>query len=185
MESSIETLRVTRRDDDRPALFHGRCGHRKGVQQGPRTAAPPWKRCDRRRCVAGHCLQVLNDRADVSAATRAWMQRLLVQYNYVPPGPPMVSQFCRGRRLIDLVFTALDSPYSVEILRGVTSSPMDVVVVDAGPFRLAAWSSGLASAGRSGAIIFASSLNPLDQHILDHAHVSVRVDRSGRQVARA
>jgi Bacterial regulatory proteins, lacI family len=43
-----------------------------------------------------------------------------------------------GRRLIDLVFTALDSPYSVEILRGVTSSPMDVVVVDAGPFRLAA-----------------------------------------------
>ncbi len=40
--------------------------------------------------------------------------------------------------MIDLVFTALDSPYSVEILRGVTSSPMDVVVVDAGPFRLAA-----------------------------------------------
>jgi DNA-binding LacI/PurR family transcriptional regulator len=26
-------------------------------------------------------------------------------------------------------------------------------------------------AGRSGAISFASSLNPLDQHILDHAHV--------------
>ena len=90
-----------------------------------------------------------------------------------------------GRRLIDLVFTALDSPYSVEILRGVTSSPMDVVVVDAGPFRLAAVVKWTRLRRTVRAIIFASSLNPLDQHILDHAHVSVRVDRSGRQVARA
>jgi LacI family transcriptional regulator len=84
----------------------------------------------------------------------------------------MVSQFCGGRRLIDLVFTALDSPYSVEILRGVTSSLMDVVVSSMpDPSDSRPWSSGLASAGRSGAISFASSLNPLDQHILDHAHV--------------
>lgn len=89
-----------------------------------------------------------------------------------------------GRRLIDLVFTALDSPYSVEILRG-TSSPVDVVVVDAGPFRLAAVVKWTRLRRTVRAIIFASSLNPLDQHILDHAHVSVRVDRSGRQVARA
>ena len=52
--------------------------------------------------------------------------------------------------MIDLVFTALDSPYSVEILRGVTSSPMDVVVVDAGPFRLAAVVKWTRLAGRSG-----------------------------------
>ena len=77
-----------------------------------------------------------------------------------------------GGRLIDLVFTALDSPYSVEVLRGVTSSPMDVVVSSLpDPSDSRPWSSGLASAGRSGAIIFASSLNPLDQHILDPAHV--------------
>ena len=74
--------------------------------------------------------------------------------------------------MIALVFTALNSPYSVEILRGVTSSPMDVVVSSMpDPSDSRPWSTGLASAGRSGAIIFASSLNPLDQHILDHAHV--------------
>ena len=74
--------------------------------------------------------------------------------------------------MIDLVFTALDSPYSVEILRGVTSSPMDVVVSSMpDPSDSRPWSSGLASAGRSGAIIVASELTPLDQRILDHAHV--------------
>jgi hypothetical protein len=56
----------------------------------------PGNRCDRRRCVAGHRSQVLNDRADVSAATRARVQRLLVQYQYVPPRRPMVSQFGGG-----------------------------------------------------------------------------------------
>ena len=116
--------------------------------------------------------KVLNDRADVSAATRARVQRLLVQHKYVPPGRPMVGRFAGGRRLIDLVFTALDSPYSVEILRGVTSGPMDVVVSsmsDRSGSRPR--SSGLASAGRSGAIIVASELTPLDQRLLDHAHI--------------
>ena len=84
----------------------------------------------------------------------------------------MVTPVLGGRRLIDLVFTALDSPYSVEILRGVTSSSMDVVVssmADQSDSR--PWSSGLASAGRSGAIIVASELTPMDQRILDQAHV--------------
>ena len=36
--------------------------------------------------------KVLNDRADVSAATRARVQRLLDQYEYVPPGRPTVSR---------------------------------------------------------------------------------------------
>ena len=116
--------------------------------------------------------KVRHDRADVSAATRARVQRLLVQHKYVPPGRPMVGRFAGGRRLIDLVFTALDSPYSVEILRGVTSGPMDVVVSsmsDRSGSRPR--SSGLASAGRSGAIIVASELTPLDQRLLDHAHI--------------
>ena len=37
--------------------------------------------------------KVLNDRVDVSAVTRARVQRLLVQYEYVSPGRPMVSRF--------------------------------------------------------------------------------------------
>ena len=116
--------------------------------------------------------KVLNDRADVSAATRARVQRLLIQYKYVPPGRPMVTRFAGGRRLIDLIFTALDSPYSVEILRGVTSSLMDVVVSSMPkPSDSRPWSMDLASAGRSGAIIVASELTPLDQRILAQAHV--------------
>ncbi len=116
--------------------------------------------------------KVLNDRVDVSAATRARVQRLLVQYRYVPPGRPMAGRFAGGRRLIDLIFTALDSPYSVEILRGVTSSPMDVVVSSMpDPSSSRPWSSGLGSAGRAGAIIVASELTPVDQRILADAHV--------------
>ena len=34
--------------------------------------------------------KVLNDRADVSADTRARVQQLLVQYKYAPPGRAMV-----------------------------------------------------------------------------------------------
>jgi LacI family transcriptional regulator len=88
--------------------------------------------------------------------------------------------------LIDLVFTALDSPYSVEVLLGVTSSPMDVVVSSLpDPSDSRPWSSGLASAGRSGAIVFASSLNPLDQHIFDPAHVPyVLIDPEATVVGR-
>lgn len=116
--------------------------------------------------------KVLNDRADVSAATRARVQRLLIQYKYAPPGRPLVTRFAGGRRLIDLIFTALDSPYSVEILRGVTSSQMDVVVSSMPtPSDARPWSRDLASAGRSGAIIVASELTPLDQRILAQAHV--------------
>jgi len=116
--------------------------------------------------------KVVNDRADVSRSTRARVQRLLDQYQYVPPGRPVSHRRVDGRCLIDLVFTALDSPYSVEILRGVTSSAVDVVVSampNSSDSR--AWSSGLAAAGRSGAIIVASELTPLDQQVLAQAHV--------------
>jgi LacI family transcriptional regulator len=115
--------------------------------------------------------KVVNGRSDVSATTRARVQRLLDQYQYVPPGRT-AHRVVDGRRLIDLVFTALDSPYSVEILRGVTSSTADVVVSsmpDASD--AASWSSRVASAGRSGAIIVASQLTPTDQRVLARASV--------------
>jgi LacI family transcriptional regulator len=114
--------------------------------------------------------KVLNDRGDVAAATRTRVQRLLDQYEYVPPGRPAVSRTAEGRRSVELVFTALDSPYSVEILRGVTSSPMDVVVTSMAALSRS-WSSGLISAGRSGAIIVTSELTPSDQRNLGRGHV--------------
>ena len=114
--------------------------------------------------------KVLNDRGDVAAATRTRVQRLLDQYEYVPPGRPAGSRTAESRRSVELVFTALDSPYSVEILRGVTSSPMDVVVTSMSALSRS-WSSGLISAGRSGAIIVTSELTPSDQRNLGRGQV--------------
>lgn len=113
--------------------------------------------------------KVLNDRGDVGAATRTRVQGLLDQYGYVPPGRPAGGRTTE-RRTVELVFTALDSPYSVEILRGVTSSALDVVVTSMS--RLSrSWSTGLVSAGRSGAIIVTSELTPSDQRNLARGHV--------------
>ena len=59
--------------------------------------------------------KVVNGRPDVAPDTRARVERLLGELNYTRPGPR------RGRRagLLDLIFNGLDSPWAVEILRGV------------------------------------------------------------------
>jgi LacI family transcriptional regulator len=116
--------------------------------------------------------KVLNDRQDVGPSTRLRVQQLLDHYEYVPPRRSGVNRGAEGRRSIALVFTALDSPYAVEILRGVASSHLEVVVSsvpDSSDAR--AWSSRLASSGRSGAIIVTSELTPSDQRNLARARM--------------
>jgi LacI family transcriptional regulator len=60
--------------------------------------------------------RVVNGRSDVAPQTRQRIEALLRQYGYEPRGK-------RARateaRLIDLVFNDLDSPWAVEIIRGV------------------------------------------------------------------
>ena len=110
--------------------------------------------------------KVLNDREDVGAATRLRVQRLLDQYEYVPRRS-VVARPTQTRRSIELVFTTLDSSYAVEILRGVASSPMDVVVSSVPDLSdPGAWSSRLAASGRAGAVIVTSRLTRLDQRNL-------------------
>ncbi|GGK91773.1 LacI family DNA-binding transcriptional regulator [Mangrovihabitans endophyticus] len=61
--------------------------------------------------------KVLNGHSDVSATTRASIEKLLTQYGYQRPRAPR-----RGNRrgdLIDLVINELDSAWSLEILTGV------------------------------------------------------------------
>ena len=116
--------------------------------------------------------KVLNGRGDVGAATRSRVQSLLDQYEYVPPRRSVAPRHPESRRAIELVFTALDSPYSVEILRGVTSSAMDVVVsATPDPTQARAWSSRFATSGRAGAIIVTSELTTADQRNLARARV--------------
>ena len=91
--------------------------------------------------------KVVNGRRDVAPATRALVERLLDEHHYTRAGTR------RNRRsgLVDLVFNGLDSPWAVEILRGVEEwgtvheTGVAVSAVRHGNARPASWTSGLAS----------------------------------------
>jgi LacI family transcriptional regulator len=104
--------------------------------------------------------KVLNGRPDVAADTRARIERLLDRYNYSRGG-------VRRRRrsgLIDLVFNGLDSPWAVEILRGVEEwgdhheTGVAVSSVRHGDARPSSWTSTLASHDTDGVILVTSEL---------------------------
>ncbi|GAA3566164.1 LacI family DNA-binding transcriptional regulator [Microlunatus spumicola] len=124
--------------------------------------------------------KVLNDRHDVGPGTRLRVQRLLEEYDYAPPrrSPGRTTPV---RLPVELIFGALDSPYSVEILRGVTSGPLDVVVSSRPTAsELVAWSAGLTSQERCGAILVTSELTPAVQDNLARARLPyVLIDPAG------
>src|SRR3712207_2528972 len=70
--------------------------------------------------------KVVNGKAYVAPATRAHVLGLLKEHNYVPISRRSPEQ--PDSYLVDVVFTALDSPWAVEILRGITESGLQVVV---------------------------------------------------------
>ena len=102
--------------------------------------------------------KVVNGRPDVAADTRARVERLLGEANYHRPGSR------RGRRagLIDIIFNGLDSPWAVEILRGVEAWCAEhalgaaVSAVRHGSARPASWTSTLASHDTDGVILVTS-----------------------------
>jgi LacI family transcriptional regulator len=104
--------------------------------------------------------KVVNGRPDVASDTRALVERLLGEREYQRPTPR------RRRRsgLIDLIFNGLDSPWAVEILRGVedwcTAHGIGAAVsaVRHGAARPASWTSALASHETDGVILVTSEL---------------------------
>jgi LacI family transcriptional regulator, galactose operon repressor len=104
--------------------------------------------------------KVVNGRPDVAPATRARVEQLLHEHNYSR------GALRRHRRsgLIDLVFNGLDSPWAVEILRGVEewgaahSTGVAVSAVRRGDARPASWTSALASHDTDGVILVTSEL---------------------------
>jgi LacI family transcriptional regulator len=104
--------------------------------------------------------KVVNGHADVAAATRARIEQLLGERNYRHPG------IRRGRHagLIDVVFNGLDSPWAVEILRGVEDwcsahgLAAAVSSVRHGSARPASWTSALASHDTDGVLLVTSEL---------------------------
>ncbi|HXW78616.1 MAG TPA: LacI family DNA-binding transcriptional regulator, partial [Acidimicrobiales bacterium] len=65
--------------------------------------------------------KVLNGNSDVSAATRQRVQALLVEHQYMP----RTSHRNDALPLIDLVFTELESPWAMEIVRGAVAAAAD------------------------------------------------------------
>ena len=104
--------------------------------------------------------KVVNGRPDVAPDTRARVERLLGELRYQRPGGR------RGRPagLIDVIFNGLDSPWAVEILRGVEdwcaghSMGAAVSAVRHGNARPASWTSALASHDTDGVILVTSEL---------------------------
>ena len=111
--------------------------------------------------------KVVNGRRDVAPATRALVERLLDERHYTRVGQH------RNRRsgLIDLVFNGLDSPWAVEILRGVEEwgcghgTGVTVSAVRHGDARPASWTTGLAGHDTDGVILVIAQFTPgqLDQ----------------------
>ena len=104
--------------------------------------------------------KVVNGRPDVAPSTRARVEQLLVQHQYPRNG----QRAARRSGLIDLVFAGLDSPWAVEILRGVEewgaehSTAIAVSSVRHGDARPASWTSAIASHHSDGVILVTTTL---------------------------
>ncbi|SHG15179.1 LacI family DNA-binding transcriptional regulator [Geodermatophilus nigrescens] len=118
--------------------------------------------------------KVVNGKTDVAPATRQRVLALLDQYDYVPQARRAVAE--PESPLVDVVFTALDSPWAVELLRGITESGLEMVLDS-----LAArpqggdWVRSLIAGGRRGAIVVASRITAADQRRLGRSHLPVVV----------
>lgn len=121
--------------------------------------------------------KVVNGRPDVAPATRARVERLLEEHHYSRGG------LRRRRRsgLVDLVFNGLDSPWAVEILRGVEEwgaiheTGVAVSAVRHGNARPASWTSALASHDTDGVILVTSELTGLQLGQLRDADIPLVV----------
>jgi LacI family transcriptional regulator len=125
--------------------------------------------------------KVLNGRDDVAPATRALVQHLLHQHDYVarrvnPVRSPTIELFFHGQL----------NAYHTEVLQGVVEAGAEAavaVVVSVRPRgqrgsranRPAAWARELATAGRQAAIVVTSELAAADLHALSRARVPVVV----------
>jgi LacI family transcriptional regulator, galactose operon repressor len=125
--------------------------------------------------------RVLNGRMDVAPDTRDRVEELLKQHDYRRRGTPRGGQ----ANLIDLVFNDLDSPWAVEIIRGVEDVAHDVgvgVVVSAVHSQATSerrWWQNVQARASDGVILVTSHLNPRLQAELRRHLPTVVVDPAG------
>jgi LacI family transcriptional regulator len=107
--------------------------------------------------------KVLNGREDVNPETRARVAQVLEHHQYVP----RARRPAGARRVFEVVFDGFRSPYTLEIIRGVTEAAgeldVDVVIGPAlGNAPGADWVRRIVAAAREGVIVVTSNLN--DDH---------------------
>ena len=125
--------------------------------------------------------RVLNGRLDVAPETRGRVEELLQRHEYRRRGTPKSGH----ASLIDLVFTDLDSPWAVEIIRGVEDVAHDFgvgVVVSAVHSRATAerrWWQNVQARASDGIILVASHLHPKLEAQLRRNPPTVVVDPAG------
>jgi LacI family transcriptional regulator len=125
--------------------------------------------------------KVLNGHGDVAAATRAHVQTVLREQEYVAPTPRRASGAVQS---VEVLFDADLNPYSTEILQGVLDAATDARVEvgvgvrgqpRGGAGRATTWARGLASAGRRALIAVTSELTAAHLAALSRTHVSLVV----------
>ena len=121
--------------------------------------------------------KVLNDRTDVAPATRERVERLLRAHNYLGPD----SRRSRRSGLIDLLIGGLDSPWAVEIVRGVEADcaarRMRAVVslVRGGDARPPSWTNVPATHHSDGVILVLSGMTHRHREQLKASSVALVV----------
>jgi LacI family transcriptional regulator len=122
--------------------------------------------------------KVLNGRSDVSASTRARVQEVLRQHDYVGRQPEPIE-----RVTVELFFQGVMTSYSTEVIQGVLdagrAAGVDVVVSTRprvpGTGRAAQWVRELTATGRRAAIGVTSELTAADLAALSRARLPLVV----------
>ncbi|MGK5552120.1 LacI family DNA-binding transcriptional regulator [Actinomadura kijaniata] len=120
--------------------------------------------------------KVLNGRTDVAAETRRRVEELLRTHNYPGPGG---SRRARRSGLIDLVINGLDSPWAIEIMRGVEAECAErgigMVVSQVGDHdaRPPSWQNVAVQHHSDGVILVTSRMAPHQREQLERAGVGL------------
>jgi LacI family transcriptional regulator len=129
--------------------------------------------------------KVVNGRADVGPETRALVEALLRQHDYIGRRPPTARRSA-ATAAIELLFTGDFNAYSIEIIQGVLDAAADSEVAVAisvrprgqqrsGSDGFGAWARDLATAGRQAVIAVTDDLTTAELRALSRAHLPLVV----------
>jgi len=125
--------------------------------------------------------RVLNGRSDVAADTRDRVERLLREQGYRRRGTARPGGRDGRAGLIDLVFNDLDSPWAVEVIRGVEEAGHRagfgtvVAAIHRGADSRRLWLDNIVARSSDGAILVTTVLDPDLHSELERLHVPVVV----------